>query len=154
MILGLSLPGVLSVSETVADINVRGGTNDQNLILYEGIRMYQTGHFFGLISAFNPNLIDKVTVTKNGAKAKYSSGVSSIVSIENSDDIDPSYKAGVGANLISVDGFTKVQFSKKTELQLSARRSFTDWLLSPTYDAYLDRIWTRPARRAFFLLRH
>jgi outer membrane receptor for ferrienterochelin and colicin len=136
-----TLPGITSADELISNINIRGGTNDQNLILYEGIRMYQSGHFFGLISAFNPYLIDKVTVTKNGTKAKYGSGVSSIINIENSDDIDNTYKAGFGANLLSADGFTKVQFSKKTELQLSARRSFTDLLLSPTYDAYFDRIF-------------
>lgn len=39
------LPGVLSVDETVSNINVRGGTHDQNLILYDGIKMYQSGHF-------------------------------------------------------------------------------------------------------------
>ena len=49
-----SLPGVKSINETVSDINIRGGTNDQNLILWNGIKMYQSGHFFGLISAFNP----------------------------------------------------------------------------------------------------
>ncbi|MCG0016746.1 TonB-dependent receptor plug domain-containing protein [Winogradskyella immobilis] len=136
-----SLPGITSADELISNINIRGGTNDQNLVLYEGIRMYQTGHFFGLISAFNPYLIDKVTITKNGTNAKYGSGISSLISIENSNEIDKNYKAGLGANLLSVDGFTKIQFSKKTELQLSARRSFTDLISSPTYDAYLDRIF-------------
>ena len=49
-----ALPGILSVDETISNINVRGGTNDQNLLLWDGIKMYQSGHFFGLISAFNP----------------------------------------------------------------------------------------------------
>jgi len=49
-----ALPGILSADETVSNINVRGGTHDQNLILWNGIKMYQSGHFFGLISAFNP----------------------------------------------------------------------------------------------------
>ena len=56
-----ALPGILSVNETVANINVRGGTNDQNLMLWDGIKMYQSGHFFGLISAFNPYLTNDVT---------------------------------------------------------------------------------------------
>lgn len=42
-----ALPGIKSIDETVSDINVRGGTNDQNLILWNGIKMYQSGHFLG-----------------------------------------------------------------------------------------------------------
>ncbi len=55
-----SLPGVASIDESVSNLNVRGGTHDQNLILWDGIKMYQSGHFFGLISAFNPYLTNKV----------------------------------------------------------------------------------------------
>jgi hypothetical protein len=44
------LPGISSIDETVSNINVRGGTHDQNLFLWNGIRLFQTGHFFGLIS--------------------------------------------------------------------------------------------------------
>ncbi|MBQ0741547.1 TonB-dependent receptor plug domain-containing protein, partial [Aquimarina celericrescens] len=46
--------GIVNMDETIAQINVRGGTHDQNLVLWNGSRMYQTGHFFGMISAINP----------------------------------------------------------------------------------------------------
>ena len=49
-----ALPSILSVDETVSNINIRGGSHDQNLMLWDDIKMYQTGHFFGLISSFNP----------------------------------------------------------------------------------------------------
>ncbi len=136
-----ALPGILSADERISNINIRGSTNDQNLILFEGIKMYQSGHFFGLISAFNPYLSKQIDISKNGTKVKYGDGISSIISITNSDDIDNQFKAGAGANLISVDGFAKIPTSKNTELQLSARRSYTDVLLSPTYDAYFERIF-------------
>ncbi|WP_426429557.1 TonB-dependent receptor domain-containing protein [Winogradskyella sp. HB-48] len=136
-----NLPGVVSVDERISNINVRGGTNDQNLILYEGIRMYQSGHFFGLISAFNPYLSNDIRISKNGTSALYGDGVSSTISIKNIDELDNNFNAGLGSNLLSVDGFAKIPLSKKTELQLSARRSFTDVLVSKTYDAYFDRIF-------------
>ncbi len=137
-----NLPGVISVDERISNINVRGGSNDQNLILYEGIRMYQSGHFFGLISAFNPYLTEDINLSKNGTSAKFGNGVSSTISIKNNDDIDQKFNAGLGGNLLSVDGFAKIPTSNKTELQLSARRSFTDVLASTTYDSYFDRIFT------------
>lgn len=136
-----NLPGVISVDERISNINVRGGTNDQNLILYEGIRMYQTGHFFGLISAFNPYLTEDINISKNGTSAKFGNGISSTISIKNTDKINREFNAGLGGNLLSVDGFAKIPTSKKTELQLSVRRSFTDIVASKTYDAYFDRIF-------------
>ncbi|BAO74718.1 TonB-dependent receptor domain-containing protein [Winogradskyella sp. PG-2] len=136
-----NLPGITSVDERISNINVRGGTNDQNLILYEGIRMYQTGHFFGLISAFNPYLSENISASKNGTSAKYGNGVSSTISIKHQDDLDQKFNAGIGGNLLSTDGFTKIPLSPKTELQLSARRSYTDILASTTYDSYFDRIF-------------
>jgi len=136
-----NLPGVISVDERISNINVRGGSNDQNLILYEGIRMYQSGHFFGLISAFNPYLTEDINLSKNGTSAKFGNGVSSTISIKNNDAIDQKFNAGLGGNLLSVDGFAKIPTSNKTELQLSARRSFTDVLASTTYDSYFDRIF-------------
>jgi len=72
-----TLPGILSINETVSTINVRGGTNDQNLILWDGIKMYQSSHFFGLISALNPYLTKNVELFKNGSRAHYGDGVSS-----------------------------------------------------------------------------
>ena len=43
-----AFPGIQSINETVSDINIRGGTHDQNLMLWDDIKMYQSGHFFWL----------------------------------------------------------------------------------------------------------
>ncbi|NNE33353.1 MAG: TonB-dependent receptor plug domain-containing protein [Winogradskyella sp.] len=136
-----NLPGIQSVDERISNINVRGGTNDQNLILYEGIRMFQTGHFFGLISAFNPYLTEGVTLSKNGTSARFGDGVSSTIIINNSDEINKTNTFGLGGNLLNVDGLTNIALTKKMALQLSLRRSYTDLLVSKTYDAYFDRIF-------------
>lgn len=136
-----ALPGVLSADETVSNINVRGGTHDQNLLLWDGIKMYQSGHFFGLISAFNPHTTKRINVYKNGTSAKYGDGISSIIDIELPNDIDNEFKGGIGFNLINADGYAKIPLSEKTELQLSARRSLTDIIVTPTYDQYLKRVF-------------
>lgn len=136
-----ALPGVLSVDETVSSLNVRGGTNDQNLILWDGIKMYQSGHFFGLISAFNPNLISNVVVSKNGTSALYGDGISSTIDMRLDTDLNEENSAGLGLNLIQADGFAKVKLQGNMELQLSARRSITDVVNTPTYQQYFDRIF-------------
>ncbi|MFD2823167.1 TonB-dependent receptor plug domain-containing protein [Lacinutrix iliipiscaria] len=136
-----ALPGIISVDETVSNINVRGGTHDQNLILWDGIKMYQSGHFFGLISAFNPYLTSKVNVSKNGTSAQYGDGVSSVIDMKLSNTLQEHLKVGAGFNLVHADVFTKAPIGKHAELQLSARRSFTDFMTAPTYDQYFKRIF-------------
>jgi len=136
-----ALPGILSVDETVSNINVRGGTHDQNLILLDGIKMYQSGHFFGLISAYNPYLTEEVNIYKNGTSAQFGDGVSSIIDMQLSNTVNNTFNAGLGLNLINVDGFAKIPLSEKLELQISSRRSLTDLIITPTYDQYFKRIF-------------
>ncbi|MCL6295789.1 TonB-dependent receptor plug domain-containing protein [Jejuia spongiicola] len=136
-----SLPGVLSIDETVSNINIRGGSHDQNLLLWDGIKMYQSGHFFGLISAFNPYTTKQVNVSKNGTPAKYGDGISSIIDMQLPNEIDNTFKAGGGFNLINADVFAKIPLTHNTELQISTRRSVTDLVTTPTYDLYKKRVF-------------
>ena len=134
-----ALPGVESVNESIANINVRGGTNDQNLILWDNIKMYHSGHFFGLISAYNPYLTNKVVVIKNGTPSEFSDGVSSTINMSTKDEIGSGFSGGFGANLLHADAFLEIPISKKLALHVSGRRSFTDIFNSPTYDNYFER---------------
>ncbi|GGW23636.1 TonB-dependent receptor [Arenibacter certesii] len=134
-----ALPGIKSVDETVSDINVRGGTNDQNLILWDGIKMYQSGHFFGLISAFNPYIIEEVTLIKNGTSAEYGDGVSSVISIQTENKIKQNFVGGAGFNLLSGDVFGHLPLSDKITFQFSGRRSTTDFVKTPTYDRFFEK---------------
>jgi len=134
-----ALPGIKSIDETVSDINIRGGSNDQNLILWDGIKMYQSGHFFGLISAFNPYLTGKVTIIKNGTSATYGDGVSGVIDMRTKDKIETDFYGGAGFNLISGDAYGQLSVSDKLAFQFSARRSMTDFFNTPTFDTFFNR---------------
>lgn len=135
------LPGITSVDETVSNINVRGGTHDQNLFMWNGIRLFQTGHFFGLISALNPNLAHNIRILKNGTPAFYGESVSSAIDI-SSRLIDIGETTGsVSSNMISADVYAKIKASEKADIEVTARRSFTDVLDFPTYTNYSKRIF-------------
>ena len=136
-----SLPGITSTDETVSNLNVRGGTNDQNLIIFDGMKMYQSGHFFGLISAFNPYLTKNVSVIKNGSSAFYGDGVSSILNMETSSEIGNETNIGAGINMIYGDVFAEIPLNKNIEFQLAARRSITDLISTPTFNNYFDRVF-------------
>lgn len=136
----LQLPGIMSVDETISNINVRGGTHDQNLFLWNGIRLFQTGHFYGLISVLNPNLAQKVNINKNGSSAFLGEGVSSTVNITTNSDVTKN-NSSIGVNMINVDFNSAIKTSKKCSLELSGRRSLTDLWTSPTYKSYLNRVF-------------
>ncbi|WP_028376317.1 carboxypeptidase-like regulatory domain-containing protein [Leeuwenhoekiella sp. MAR_2009_132] len=133
------LPGIESIDESLNNINVRGGTQDENLMLWDDIVMYHSGHFFGLISAYNPNLTERVEVGKNGTSSEYSGGVSATVSMFTSDKIDKNLTGSVGLNALSTDAFLQIPLSDKLAFQFSGRRSLTDQLQTPTYKAYYKR---------------
>ncbi len=136
-----ALPGIQSINETVSNINVRGGTHDQNLVLWDGIKMYQSGHFFGLISAFNPYLAQEVRLIKNGSPSYFSDGVSSIIDIRSDNKVASKPSGGVGINLISADGYLNLPLGKKVSLQVSGRRSIADVAQTPIYSQYFDRVF-------------
>jgi hypothetical protein len=134
-----ALPGIKSVDETVSDINIRGGTNDQNLILWDGIKMYQTGHFFGLISAFNPYVTKKVNVIKNGTSAMYAGGLSGTLNMQTMENVPLNFNGGAGFNLISGDVFGEIPIQENLAVQVSARRSYTDVINTPTYTTFSEK---------------
>ncbi len=136
-----ALPGVESVDETISTINIRGGTHDENSILWDDIKMYQSGHFFGLISAFNPDITKKVKVYKNGTNPRYGEGVSGVIDIRSENSISKSFSSGIGFNLLNASAFAEIPVSKSFGIQISGRRSISDFVKSPVYGIYADRIF-------------
>lgn len=133
------LPGISSIDETVSNINTRGGSHDQNLFIYNDIRLFQTGHFYGLISVLNPNLPNKINIIKNGTSAFYGESVSSTVTI--STDSTTEKRSSIGLNLLNIDFNTHFTIADKSSLAISGRRSYTDFFRSPTYTNYFQRVF-------------
>ena len=133
------LPGVESVNESVADINIRGGSHDQNLIVWDDIKMYHSGHFFGLISSFNPQITNKISVVKNGTSAEFTDGISGTINMQSDNEVNEKFSGSLGSNMISADAVFQIPINDKLAFHLSGRRSFTDLYASPAYDAYFKR---------------
>ena len=134
-----SLPGIHSLDESVTNINIRGGSNDQNLITWDGIKMYQAGHFFNLISAFNPNMTKSVTLIKNGTESSLTDAVSGTIAIKSSDKINTNFKTSLSVNLININGLLNIPLGKKASIQISGRRSFSDLIDTHTSNHYFEK---------------
>ena len=79
------MPGVQAGNEGTAGLYVRGGGPDENLILMDGVPIYNVDHMLGLFSVFQPEAVKKVTLYKGSFPARYGGRVSSIIDIRTND---------------------------------------------------------------------
>jgi hypothetical protein len=136
------LPGIGSADETPARLNVRGGTPDQNLVLWEGIPIYHTGHFFGLYDAFNSYAVEEVDVWRGNFGAAYGGRNSSVVDIRSGDQPIEKIRWGAGMNLLSVQTFFEAPlFKKKYNLRMANRRSYVDGLQATAYQNFFNQVF-------------
>lgn len=135
-----ALPGVQSVDESVSNINIRGGSHDQNLMLWDDIKMYKSGHFFGLISSFNPQITKTALVMNNGTDVSYTDGVSGTIHMQTDTRLQTQFTGSIGLNFLSADAFADIPLGEKSSVQIAARRSLDDVVRTPTYQNYFDRI--------------
>jgi outer membrane cobalamin receptor len=75
------LPGVQSGTEGTSGFYVRGGGPDQNLMLLDGVPVYNAAHLFGFFSVFNADAINNVELVKGGFPARYGGRLSSVLDI-------------------------------------------------------------------------
>jgi hypothetical protein len=103
--------------------------------------MYQTSHFFGLLSAFNPLPASKITIYKNGSPAFFGEGVSSFVDISTRAAIPDSTYTTVAADMLSVSFLSMLRLNDTSMLQVSGRRSYADLYETPAFKAYEKRVF-------------
>lgn len=136
------LPGVVSTSDYSAAFHVRGGSQDQNLILLDGIPIFSPFHLGGLFSVFNADMIDRVELESGGFAAEHGGRVSSVLDIESDAGDDDSTvdgavsllaaRAAVGGRI--PEGVANALGQQSMRYKVSARRSYFDVLFSPAFD--------------------
>ncbi|MCF6347587.1 MAG: TonB-dependent receptor plug domain-containing protein [Flavobacteriaceae bacterium] len=136
------LPGIVSPNETATGLVVRGGKLDQNRLLYDGMNIYHNGHFFGMLSAFNPNMIDKVTFYNKGTHPKYDERASSVIAMQTSDEIVSKPTFSFGLNGINASAKINIPISKdKLSVIASSRRSYKEIYESFTLSNIADKVF-------------
>ena len=126
------LPGVQTGSEGTSGIYVRGGGPDQNLILLDGVPVYNASHLFGFFSVFNSDAINSTKLVKGGFPARYGGRLSSVIDIKmkegNMKKFHGQGSIGLIASKISLEGPI---IKDKTSFIISARRTYLDILAKP-----------------------
>lgn len=132
-----TLPGVQGGTEGSAGFFVRGGAPDQNLILLDGVPVYNVNHLFGFFSVFNADAIKNVTLLKGGFPARYGGRLSSVVDIRMKEGDLKEFHAEGSIGLLSSKLTLEGPIVKdKTSFLISGRRTYYDLLTYPFQAAY------------------
>ncbi len=95
------LPGIQRGTTFLSNMYVRGGNSDENLVLLDGIPVYNVSHLFGALSIFTPETIKKISVYKGSFPARYGGRASSIVDVRTNDGNSSRISGNVSVGLIS-----------------------------------------------------
>lgn len=133
------LPGVTTAGEAASGFNVRGGGVDQNLILYDGLPVFNSSHVFGFFSSFNAEAVRDVSFYRGGIPAEYGGRVSSVLDIRSKEGDYEKWRAGGGIGMISSNLFVSGPIKKeKTSVAASLRTTYSDWLINTVKTNYVD----------------
>ena len=123
------LPGVSGSNESSSGLVVRGGTIDQNLVLFDDFTVYHVDHVFGFFSAFNNNAIKDVQFYKGGFGAKYGGRMSSVVDITGKDGNTEQFGIGASVSLLSTNAVVEQPFADGAgSFILTGRKSYQSYL--------------------------
>lgn len=134
----LTIPGVKSAGEGSSGFNVRGGKEDQNLVLLDNATIYNPTHLFGFFSSINPYTINKVDIYKGGIPSEFGGRLSSVFDIisKNGNSEKFSGEGGIGPVTSNLTASIPV-IKGKASLFLGGRATYSDWIMKSLDDKNL-----------------
>ncbi len=137
LIKGLQMiPGVNAGNEGFSNLYVRGGSADQNLLLLDGVPVYNNNHFFGLFSVYNSEAVNDVQIYKGGMPSKFGGRLSSVIDITmdegNTNEMSGNLTTGLMSARLLLSG--PIGSQDKTTYNFSLRRTILDRLFDPNRD--------------------
>ena len=127
----MTLPGVKSVGEASSGFNVRGGSTDQNLVLFNGGTVYNPNHMFGILSSFNPDVINDVELYKSSIPAQYGGRISSVLEVRSRDGSNKKVQGSLGLGLLTSRLHLEGPLVKdRTTFILGGRTTYSNWIFN------------------------
>lgn len=136
------LPGVSSSGESAADLHVRGGASDENLVILDGFTLYHLDHFFGIFSAFNSNSLKHAVLHKGVFDARFGGRASSVLELSGKQGNFVQPESSVELGLLASNLLLESPIlGRRASLMISARRSYTDIAYSPLYKSMFNNLY-------------
>lgn len=124
-------PGVSSGTEGSSGLYVRGGNIDQNLILIDGVPVYNPAHLFGFVSVFNEDAINSMEILKGAFPARYNGRLSSVIDVRMKDGNRNKTEFGGTISPIASKLYLQGPLNEKTSYMITGRRTFMDLIMRP-----------------------
>lgn len=131
------LPAVKTGTDGLGGLYIRGGNAGQNLILIDGVPVYDFGHAGGLFSIVNPIAINQASLITGGFPARYSGRISSILDIRTKDGNKYDFKGRL--DLSPLSGRLSLEgpiLKGKSSFFFSGRKSYLNWYITPLAEKY------------------
>lgn len=129
------LPGIVTVGEGSAGLNVRGGNFDQNAFYINRIPIYSTSHLFGFFPAFNADIIKDFSIYKGYIPARYGGRLSSVFNIIGRQGNRKQFMARGGISPVAANLVVEAPLKKDvSSVILSGRYLYSDWILGQIND--------------------
>lgn len=125
-----TLPGVITTSDFSNRLYIRGGSPDQNLILLDGISVYNPSHLFGMFSPFIPEAVSDVTLLAGGFPAKYGGRLSSVLDVTTREGNSKRYTGHGSASVVAATASVEGPIPKGSFLVAGRRTYLPDVLLA------------------------
>ncbi|NDV42667.1 TonB-dependent receptor [Flagellimonas sediminis] len=124
------LPGVNNAGEISNGLSIRGGSLDQNLILYDYAPIFNPTHLFGLFSVFTPDAISSTELYRANIPSRYGGRATSVLDLKVKNPYVDKLKLTGGIGLVSSRLNVETPLVKdKLMLFAGVRAGFTDFLL-------------------------
>ena len=124
------LPSVVASSDFSSALYVRGGSPDQNLILYDNSPILNPFHLGGVLSTFETNSISEAEFYAGGFPQSYPNRLSSVIDIKSVTPTKDDFKAIVDISLLAVNLYVESRLYDGLSIFVSARRTYFDKMLS------------------------
>lgn len=129
-----ALPGIAVNNEFKADFNVRGGNQDENLVLVNNAQVYSPFHIKEVANAsvgiFNVDLINKVDLITGGFSARYGDKMSSVLNIQYREGNKERYSGAASLGLAYLDGYVEGPITESGSFIFGIRKSYLEYLIS------------------------
>lgn len=114
------LPGIAAHNDRSAGLNVRGSQGDENLMMWDGMLLYNVDHFFGAFGAINANMVEEVKLYKNTFPIEYGGRTASVLKIQGKKDLQ-TFRHTVGVGSLLLEGATQLPITPTMHLHIGGR---------------------------------
>lgn len=125
------LPGVSAGKDGMSGLLVRGGSNDQTLILYDDVPIYNQAHAYGILSIFSGETVQSAEVSKGYISPAYGSRLSALTQIRTRDGDQQDHRQSLTVGTLSLAGTVDGPIVRnKGSYLVSARYFFPEAVLA------------------------